>query len=98
MADIENGFDCVPYTVLWWAMWKLGIDEWIIQVVKSLYDNAHSKVRITNCYNKPTNVSVSAHQRFVLRQPLFITVMEGVSHEFRIGYLGNYYMPITLSL
>ena len=48
-ADLEKPFDHVPCTVLWWAMQKLEIDEWTIQIVKSMYFNAHSKVRIVNC-------------------------------------------------
>ena len=50
-----------------------------------MYNNAYSKVRITNCYSKPINVSVSANQGSVLRSLLFIIVMEVLSHEFRIG-------------
>ena len=29
-----QGFDCVPRNVLWWAIQKFGIDEWIIQTVR----------------------------------------------------------------
>ena len=42
-VDPEKVFDRVPCRILWWAMRKLRIDEWIIQIVKSMYDNAHSK-------------------------------------------------------
>ena len=47
-------------------MRKLRIAEWIIQIVKSMYYNAHSKVRITNSYSNPINVSVGVHQGSVL--------------------------------
>ena len=63
----------------------LGIDEWIIQIVKSVYDNAQSKVRATNSYSNPINVSVGVHQGFVLSPPLFITVMEALSCGFGTG-------------
>ena len=66
-------------------MQKLRIDKWIIQNVKSVYDNAHSKVRITNSYNNPINVSVRVHQGSVLSPLLFIIAMEALSHEFRSG-------------
>ena len=50
-----------------------------------MYDNAHSKVRITNSYSNPINVSVGVHQESVLSLLLFIIVMEALSHEFRTG-------------
>ena len=49
------------------------------------YDNAHSKVRITNSYSDPINVSVGVHQGSVLSPLLFIIVMEALSREFRTG-------------
>ena len=54
-----------------------------IQIVKSMYDNAHLKVRITNCYSMSINVSLSVHEGSVLSPLLFIIVMEALSHEFR---------------
>ena len=51
-----------------------------------MYDNVHSKVRITNCYIMQINVSVGVHQESVLNPLLFVFVMEALSCEFRIGY------------
>ena len=77
--------DCVPCTVFWWAMWKLGIHEWIIQIVTSMYENDYSKVTITNGYNKPISASISVHQGSVLTPLLFIIVIKPLLREFRIG-------------
>ena len=85
-VGLENAFHYVQHTVLSWAMQKLAIYEWIIQTVKSMYDNAHSKVRITNCCRKLINVSVGVHQGSFLTPLLFIIVMEAISHAFRIGW------------
>ena len=52
-----------------------------------MYDNAHSKVRITNSYSNPISVPVGVHQESVLSPPLFIVVMEALSREFRTGCL-----------
>ena len=84
--DLEKAFNRVPRRILWWAMRKLRIDEWIIQIVKSMYENAHSKVRITNSYSNAINVSVGVHQGSVLSPLVFIIVMEALSREFRTGY------------
>ena len=84
-VDLEKAFDHVPRRILQWAMQKLRVDEWIIQIVKSMYDNAHSKVRITKSYGNQINASVGVYQASVLSPLLFIIVMEALSHEFRTG-------------
>ena len=50
-----------------------------------MYDNAHLKIRITNSYSNPINVLVEVHQGSVLRETLFVIVMEALSREFRTG-------------
>ena len=50
-----------------------------------MYDNARSKVKITNSYSNPIIISVGVHQGSVLSPLLFITVMEALSEEFRTG-------------
>ena len=75
----------MPRAVLWWAMRKLGVEEWLIRVVMSMYDNAQSKVRVNNTYRNPINVSVGVHQGSVLSPLLFIIVMEVLSRN--LGWL-----------
>ena len=84
-VTLEKVFDRVPCRILWWAMQRLRIDEQIIQLVKSMYDNAHSKVRITNSYINPVNILVGAHQGSVLSPLLFIIIMKALSLELRTG-------------
>ena len=70
-------------------MQKLRMNEWIINMIililNLIYDNTHAKVRITNSYSNPINVSIGVHQGSVLSPFLFIIVMEALSHEFRTG-------------
>ena len=35
-VDLEKAFDRVPRDVIWWAMRKLGIDEWLVRLVQSM--------------------------------------------------------------
>src|SRR5664279_4610934 len=37
-VDLEKAFDRVPREVVWWALRKLGVDEWIVAVIKSMYE------------------------------------------------------------
>ena len=32
-VDLEKAFDRVPRKVIWWAMRKLGVEEWAVRVV-----------------------------------------------------------------
>ena len=45
-VDLEKAFDRVPREVLWWAMRKVGVEEWIVRLVQAMYNNAHSRVRV----------------------------------------------------
>ena len=38
----EKAFDRVPRNVIWWAMRKLGIEEWIVRFVQAMYNNTRS--------------------------------------------------------
>ena len=84
-VDLERAFNSVTHRILWWAMPKLRINELVIQNVKCMYGNAHSKVGITNSYTNPINVSVGVHEGFVLRPFPLIIVMKALSHDFRTG-------------
>ena len=44
--DLEKAFDRVPRKVIWWALRKLGVDEWIVHLVQGMYSNARSRVRV----------------------------------------------------
>ena len=39
-VDLEKAFDRVPREVLWWALRKLGVEEWLISVIKVMYEGA----------------------------------------------------------
>ena len=60
--DLEKAFDRVPREVVWWAMRKLGVDEWIVSVVMSMYENARSRVRVNGSFSKEFEVKVGVHQ------------------------------------
>ena len=60
-VDIEKVFDRVPCSILWWAMRKLGIDEWIFRLVKVMYDGANSRVRLSDCCNARFEATPGVH-------------------------------------
>ena len=81
----EKAFDRVPRDVIWWAMRKLGINEWLVCLVESIYTAVRSRVRVGNGYSEEFGVAVGVHQGSVLSPLLFIIVLEALSREFRTG-------------
>ena len=84
-VDLEKAFDRVPRDVIWWAMRKLGIDEWLVRLVQSMYKDVRSRVRVGDGYSEEFGVGVGVHQGSVLSPLLFIIVLEALSREFRRG-------------
>ena len=82
-VDLVKAFDRVPRKVIWWALRKLGVDEWIVHLVQGMYSNARSRVRVGEGYSEEFEVKVGVHQGSVLSPLLFIIVLEALSREFR---------------
>ena len=75
-------FDRVPRKVLWWALRKIGLPEWIVLVIQLMYQNARSQVRVNNLFSDVFDMQVGVHQGSVLSPLLFIIVLEALSQEF----------------
>ena len=84
-VDLEKAFDRVPRKVMWWALRKLDVDEWIVRLVHGMYSNARSRVRVGEGYSEEFEVKVGVHQGSVLSPLLFIIVLEALSCEVRCG-------------
>ena len=84
-VDLEKAFDRVPREVVWWALRCLGMDEWIVSVIKAMYEDATTTVRVNGRESKAFSVRVGVHQDSVLSPLLFIIVLEALSREFREG-------------
>src|SRR5664279_2225683 len=84
-VDLEKAFDRVPREVVWWVLQKLGVDECIVSVIKSMYEEATTAVKVNGRVSNAFAVRVGVHQCSVLSPLLFIIVLEALSREFREG-------------
>ena len=84
-VDLEKAFDRVPRTVVRWALRKVRVAEWIIEVVMAMYSHCKSAVSVNGTIGDAFDVKVGVHQGSVLSPLLFIIVMEALSEEFRVG-------------
>ena len=44
-VDLEKAFDRVPREVLWWALRHVGVEKWMVNVIKSLYEGVTTAVK-----------------------------------------------------
>ena len=77
----------MPREVVWWALRYLGVDEWIVSVIRAMYEDATTKVRLNGRESNAFSVRVGVHQESVLSPLLFIIVLEALFREFREGLL-----------
>ena len=84
-VDLEKAFDRVPREVTIWALRQVGVEEWLVQTVMAMYEEARTVVR-TPCGDSASfTVNVGVHQGSVLSPLLFVIVMEAVTRDVRIG-------------
>ena len=83
--DLEKAFNRVPIEVVRWDLRKLGVDEWLIRTVMTLYTEACTVVRTDAGLSESFEVNVGLHQGSVLSTLLFSVVMNVVSSEARSG-------------
>ena len=57
-VDLEKAFDRVPREVISWAMRKLGVEEWLVSAVMSMYTGANTVVRTVYGNSKGFEVKV----------------------------------------
>ena len=82
-------FVCTVFVILfvrtYWTMRKLGVEEWLVSAVKSMYAGAKTVVRTVYSNSKGFEVKVGMHQGSALSPLLFVIVMEAISREFRVA-------------
>ena len=94
-VDLEKAFDRVPREVMGWALRKLGVDEWLIRTVMTLYTEACTVVRTYAGLSESFEVKVGLHQGSVLSPLLFDAVIDVVSSETRRGLPSELFMLMT---
>jgi hypothetical protein len=84
-VDLEKAFDRVPRKIVWWSLRHLGVEEWLVNVIKVMYKDISTTVKLREGESDGFGVGVGVHQGSVLSPLLFISVLEALSREFREG-------------
>jgi len=61
-VDLEKAFDKVPRKVISWEMRKLGVKEWLVSAVMSMYAGTKTVVRTVYGNSKGFAVKIGMHQ------------------------------------
>ena len=97
-VDLEKAFDRVPRKVIWWALRKLGVEEWIVWLVQGIYANVRSRVRVGEGLSKEFEVKVRVHQGSPYSVPFSSTLCWRPCHvSFGLVFPGRTYMQMILS-
>jgi len=75
--------------VISWAMRKVGVEEWRVLAVMSMYTGAKTVIRTVYGNSKGCEVKVGMHQGSALSPLLFVIVTEAISREFRVAQPGR---------
>ena len=73
-VDLEKSFDWVPRYVVQWALTELGVEEWFVKIVDSMYSNTQSRVRVNGIFSDDFN------------QDSVLVLQELLSREIRSGW------------
>ena len=72
---MEKTFDRMPQKVLWWALRVVGVPEWLVKLVRTMYVGARSIARVNSSFSEEFEVKVGVHRGSVLSPLLFIIVL-----------------------
>src|SRR3989442_3257271 len=84
-VDLEKAFDRVPREVFWWTLRHVGVEEWMVNVIKSLYEEVTTAVKRNGEESESFEVKVGVHQGSVLSPILFSIVMQAIADNFKKG-------------
>ena len=85
LVDLEKAFDRVPRQVIWWALDKLRVEEWLVVLVQSMYNTVRSRVRVGEEYSEEFSVEVGEHQDSVLSPLSSGGSLPSVPHGLPLG-------------
>ena len=84
-VDFEKAFGRVPREVSWCALRHAGVEEWMVNVIKSLYERVTTAVKRNGEESENFKVKVGVHQGSVLSPLLFNIVMQAIADNFKKG-------------
>jgi hypothetical protein len=83
--DLENAYDKVPRNVMSWILQTHKVSSKYITLIKDMYDNVVTSVRISNGDTNDFLINIGLHQGSALISYLFALVMDEVTRDIQCG-------------
>ena len=77
-VNLDKAFNHVPRHVIWWALCKLGVKEWLVWLIQSIFEDTRSRALVGCNLSEEFSVKVGVHQGSCL-SPLLFMVLEALS-------------------
>ena len=78
LVNLEKAFDQTPRLIIWWALGRLGFENWLLCPTQSMYENARSRVLQPEWI---FSLKVRVYLGSSLSPLLFITLLEALCQE-----------------
>jgi hypothetical protein len=85
--DLEKTYDKVPTNIMWWALQKHKVSTKYITLIKDMYDNVVTSVRISDRDTNDFLINIGLQQGSALSHYLFALVMDEVIRDIQGGIL-----------
>jgi hypothetical protein len=81
--DLENAYNKVHRNIMWWALQKHKVSSKYITLIKDMYDNIVTSVRISDGDTNNFLINIRPHQELALSSYLFALVMDAVTRDIQ---------------
>ena len=85
--DFKKAFDRVWHDGLWHALCSFGIEEGLVQIMKSLYSSASSAVLLNNNVSNYFRTEVGVRQGYLLSPILFNLYLKNIMRHYTTSNL-----------
>ena len=96
--DFSHAFDGINHDLLWQKLLQYGIDEKIYRVIKALYQDMSSMVRLNGMFTEAFPVPRGVHQGDNMSSTLFSIYINDLLYEINILGKGVYYGNTMISV
>jgi hypothetical protein len=83
--DLEKAYDRIPTTVMWSAQEKHKVPTKYITLIKDMYNNVVTSVRVGDSENDTFPITIQLHQGSSLSPYMFSLVMDEVTKDIMLG-------------
>jgi hypothetical protein len=83
--NMEKTYDKVTRNIMWWTLQKHKVSSKYITLIKDMYDNVVTSIRISDRDTNGFPINIGLHQGSALSPYIFALVMDEVTRDVQCG-------------